>query len=324
VREIDDAGLVATVNDLGSVAHADVDAAMADAGIPRVAANVTPDDWNSPNVYPMDASSTGAALLFPQALIEEDVTDMGLVRVDLPATAALVGLLSDIYADDGATIPFDVPVPAGTTDYSQFILGAENAGVDGVILALGEQEAVQVVRAGQQLGTDLLISAAPGSFSYSSMSEMGDFAEQMALLWSYPPATFDLPVYEALRDDLAASGDDALQPENLKSSPMKSWIGLYALLRMIRDADMTEFTRDGIRAMLEAATDVPMLDVFGGENWTPALDHAGAWKRAGMNHWAIYRWDPEAASAAGDGNFVESAVISFDEVLCDSPLGAPC
>ena len=29
----------------------------------------------------------------------------------------------------------------------------------------------------------------------------------------------------ALRADLAASGDDALQPENLKSSPMGSWIG---------------------------------------------------------------------------------------------------
>ena len=289
----------------------------------RVASNVTPDDWSSPNVYPIDASSTGAALLFPQALIEAGVTDMGLIRVDLPATAALVGFLSDLYADDGVTIPFDVPVPAGTTDYSQFILGAESAGVDGVILALGEQEAVQVVRAGQQLGTDLLISAAPGSFSYSSISEMGDFADQMVLLWSYPPATFDLPVYGALRDDLAASGDDALQPENLKSSPMKSWIGLYALLRMIRDAGMTEFTRDGITAMLNAATDVPMLDIFGGEDWTPALNHAGAFQRAGMNHWAIYRWDPEAETGGRDGNFVESAVINFDEVLCGSPFGAP-
>ena len=34
---------------------------------------------------------------------------------------------------------------------------------------------------------------------------------------------------------------------------MRSWIGLYALLRMIRDAEMTEFTREGITAMLEAA-----------------------------------------------------------------------
>ncbi len=50
----------------------------------------------------------------------------------------------------------------------------------------------------------------------------------MVFVWSFPPATTDLPVYKALRADLAASGDDDLQPENLKTSPMRSWIGLYA------------------------------------------------------------------------------------------------
>ena len=107
---------------------------------------------------------------------------------------------------------------------------AQDAGAGGVALALGEQEAVQVVRAGQQLGTDLLIGASLGTFSQAAVAELGDFAEQMVFLWSFPPATADLPVYEALRADLAASGEEALQPENLKASPMRSWIGLYALL----------------------------------------------------------------------------------------------
>ncbi len=97
----------------------------------------------------------------------------------------------------------------------------------------------------------------------------------MVFLWSFPPATVDLPVYEALRADLAASGEEALQPENLKASPMRSWIGLYALLKMIRDAGMTEFTREGITTMLKQAKDVPMLDIFGGEDWTPDLNHPG-------------------------------------------------
>ena len=100
-------------------------------------------------------------------------------------------------------------MPAGTTDFSQFILGAEDAGVGGVTLNLGEQEAIQVVRAGQQLGTDLLIGAGLGTFSHATVAELGDFAEQMVFDNSYPPATFDLPVYEALRADLAASGEDA-------------------------------------------------------------------------------------------------------------------
>jgi ABC-type branched-subunit amino acid transport system substrate-binding protein len=323
VREIDSAGVVATVNDQGTAGQADVSAAMAKAGIPRVASNVAQDDWGDPNAYPLDASGTGVTLLQPQALIDQGAKKIGLVRVDLAGASALVGILGDVYKDAGATFPYDAPVPAGTTDYSQFILGAQNAGVEGLSLSLGEQEAVQVVNAGKQLETDLKLGASLGTFSHKSTSDLGDFASKMALLWAFPPATTDLPVYKALRADLAASGNEALQTENLKSSPMQSWIGLYALLKMMRDAKMTTFTRQGITTMLQQAKDVPMLGMFGDENWTPNLDHPGLFKRAGMNHWASYAWDPNASANGLKGNFVEKSEFSFDKVLCGSPFGAP-
>jgi ABC-type branched-subunit amino acid transport system substrate-binding protein len=324
VREIDDAGVVATVNDQGTAGQAEVSAAMAEAGIPRVASNVTSSDWGDQNAYPLDPSGTGGTFMHPAALAEAGVTEIGLIRVDLPNASALVGLVSDLYADDGLTFPYDTPVPAGTTDFSQFILGAEDAGVGGVTLNLGEQEAVQVLRAGQQLDTDLVIGSGLGTFSHSALSEFGDFAEQMVFDNPYPPATTDLPVYEVLRADLAASGEDALQPENMRTSPMRSWLGLYALLWMIRDTGTTEFTRDGISAMLQSATDVPMLDVFGGENWTPDLDHPGLFARAGVNHYSVYRFDPDAPAPDGlEGNFVEVAELDFDETLCGSPFGGP-
>ncbi len=324
VREIDQAGVDATVNDLGTVAQADVEAAMEKAGIPRVAGNITPDDWAGPLMYPLDSSSTGAALLFPEALLQEGVTDMGMVRVDVPATNILDGLMTQVYGKKGAKILFDAPVPAGTTDYSQFILGAQEKGAKGLMLLLGDQDAVQVVHAGQQLGTDMQMATTPGSFSHATMRSLGQFANQMVFFWSYPPATYDLPVYQALRSDLAASGDPLLQPETLKASPMQSWIGLYALLRVLRDAHVTTFTRASIAKALNAAKNVPMLGIFGGENWTPSLDHPGTIKRAGVNHWAIYRWDPNAKSNGFDGNFVERESINFDQVLCGSALGGPC
>ncbi len=243
VREIDEAGVVATVNDQGTAGQAEVSAAMAEAGIPRIATNVTSDDWGDQNAYPLDPSGTGGVFMHPNALVESGITEIGLIRVDLPEASALLGLLEDLYAPKGVSIPYDTPVPAGTTDFTQFILGAEEAGVGGVTLNLGEQEAVQVARAAQQLGTDLLIGAGLGTFSHGAVAEFGDFAEQMVFDNPYPPATFDLPVYEALRADLAASGDEQLQAANMRTSPMRSWIGLYALLWMIRDAGMTDFTR---------------------------------------------------------------------------------
>lgn len=323
VRELDEAGVVATVNDQGTAGQAEVSAAMAEAGIPRVASNVTNFDWGDQNAYPLDASGTGVTFLLPQALVEADVSEIGIIRVDTAGAGALIGLLGDLYEGD-ATFPLDAPVPAGTTDFSQFILAAQDAGVGGISLALGEQEAIQVVRAGQQLGTDLLVGASLGTFSHASVADLGDFAEHMVFLWSFPPATADVPAYDVLRADLAASGEDGLQVENLKASPMRSWIGLYALLHMIREAGMTEFTRDGMTAMLQGATDVPMLGIFGGEDWTPNTNHAGIFQRAGTNHWATYRWDPEAEAPGGlEGNWVETATFSFDEVLCGSPFGPP-
>jgi hypothetical protein len=76
--------------------------------------------------------------------------------------------------------------------------------------------------------------------------------------------------------------------------------------------------------MLDEATDVPMLGMFGDEDWTPAFDHEGLITRSGMSTWSSWTWDPEAEAPAGlEGNFVHTSDIDFDEVLCGSPLGAP-
>jgi ABC-type branched-subunit amino acid transport system substrate-binding protein len=323
VRTLDSAGVVATVNDTTTSGSAEVAAAMAKAKIARVAPNLSNEDWADPNAYPLDASSTGVVLILPEALIKDGITKIGVIRVNLAAASALTGILKQIYVDDGATFPYDAPVAAGTTDYSQFLLGADQAGTGGVVLALGEQEAVQVVKSGQQVGTQQVLGSALGSFSHKFVSDLGSFAKQMVFAWSFPPATADLPVYQALRADLAASGDDALQPENLKSSPMHSWIGLYALLRAIRDAKLTTFTRSSITSLLQHAKNVPMLHMFGDENWTPNLNHPGVFKRAGMNHWATYKWDPKVDSAGFHGSFVEQHVLNWDQVLCGSPIGGP-
>ena len=322
-RTVDKAGIVATVNDQGTAGQAEVSQAMAKAKIPRIASNVVPDDWADPNAYPLDASGTGVTFLEPQALIDSNVKKIAIVRVDLAAASAILGLLNGLYKKTGATFPADIPVPGGTTDFSQFILAAQNAGANGIAIALGEQEAIQVVRAGQQLDTNLKIVGTLGTFSHDTAKGLGSFASKMVFIWSYPPATFDLPVYRVLRADLAASGNKQLQPTTLKASAMRSWIGLYALLKMIRDAKMQSFTRDGITAMLHNAKNVPMLGIFGGENWTPNLNHSGVFKRAGTNHWATYRWDPNAKANGFDGNFVETSTMSFDKVLCGSPFGSP-
>jgi ABC-type branched-subunit amino acid transport system substrate-binding protein len=260
--------------------------------------------------------------MLPQGLLEEGVDEIALVRVDLAQASALTGFLESIYEDDGVTFPIDLPVPSGTTDYTQFILAAQQAEADGLALALGPQEAVQVAQAAGQMASELPIAV---GFPHSRMTKLGAAADDVVMISSMPPATsLEVPVYDALRADLAAADDPDLAPENVEGFALRSWIGLYALLRMIRDADMTEFSGDAITSMLRTAVDVPMLGIFGDEDWTPNESHPGAFQRAGTNHWSVYRWDADADAPDGlEGNFVQTNEFRFDDVLCGSPIGAP-
>jgi ABC-type branched-subunit amino acid transport system substrate-binding protein len=322
VRTLDDAGIVATVNDTTAVATEDVTAAYAAAGIPRFAISPNQADYGNDNNYPFDAGGTGTSVMMPQALLNEGVTKIAIVRVDVPSATALAGFYEAIYADDGVEIVADLAVPAGTTDYSQFILASQDAGAEALAMPIGGQEGIQVVRAGQQLDADLLYSSSLGSFPPSDIADLGDYAERMLLNAAIPPATFDDPVVDVLAEDLAASGVEALQRLNLKSSPMRSWVGLYALLYMLREAGTEEFTRDGIREVIEASGPIPMLGLT--DDWTPVTDHEGVWKRAGNGYYGFYKWDPTASFGELEGNFVLASESNWDEVICGSPVGGPC
>ena len=176
VDEMDQAGVMVTVNDQGLQEQLAVSQAFAELGIPRLAGNVTNNDWGDQNAYPLDASGTGSTFLMPQALIDAEAKEIGLIRVGGGAAAVMKGLLEPVYADDGATFVYDGEVAGGTTDFTQFITGRRGGNATGVMLALAEQEALQVVDAAQQLGTELKVGGTLGTFSHSALADMGDFA----------------------------------------------------------------------------------------------------------------------------------------------------
>ena len=324
VREIDDAGVAVTVNDTTSVAGADVSAGYAAAGIPRFAISPGQDDYPDTNSYPFDAGGTGTSIMMPQGLLNQGITKMGTVRVDLPAAAAIVPVLFvGIFGDNGGEFVTDSPVPAGTTDYSQFVLAAENAGAEGLVIPLGGQEAIQVLTAARDLGSELVISGSMGTFPYSDIARLGDFASLIILNSAIPPATFDDPVVDVLTADLAASGIEALQRENLKASPMRSWVGLYALLYILREAGTEDFSRENIKALIDAAEDIPMLGLMNSD-WTPSLDHEGLFTRTGAGAYSFFGWDPTVEFNGNPGNFVLLSEANFDETICGSMFGGPC
>ena len=321
VRTLDEAGVAVKVNDSTYTPGPEVAEAHANAGIPRFATASGTPDLTDMNSYPIDAGGIGTTMVAPQALIDQDVKHIASIRVDIPAAAALIGIYEDMYADDGVEFVADIPVPAGTTDYSQFITAAEQAGAEGVIIGLGGQEAIQVLRAAQQLDSDLLISASFGTFPYRDVAELGDFGERMVLNGSSVPATADVPVMDVLRSDLAASGVEDLEPRNLKATPMRSWMGLYALLTIIRSSGTEDFSRPNLTSLIEGSGPIDMLGLT--EDWTPNTVNPGTFPRTGNGYYAFYRWDPDAEFEGTDGNFKQTAEVDFNKLVCGSPIGAP-
>lgn len=321
-RTLDSAGVSVTVNDsTASTPGPEVGDAFKAAGIARFAVNATTPDLTDLNSYPFDAGGIGTVMVMPEPLVADDLKKIATIRVDLPAASALIGIMENMYGDDGAEFIADIPVTAGTTDYSQYVLAAEDAGADGVVVPLGGQEAIQVLRAAQQLDSDLVFSTSLGTLPYRDLVELGDFADQLVLNGSIPPATADLPAVRVLVADLAASGEDELQPEALKQSAMKSWVGLYALLDILRTAETEDFSRANVTALIEASGPIDMLGLT--TDWTPRTDNPGAFPRTGNGYYSFWRWDDAASWGDASGNLAQTGEANLIDILCGSPLGAP-
>ena len=317
VRTLDEAGVAVTVNDTTAVAPADVAAGYAAAGIPRFANSPGQDDYPDLNTYPYTAGGSGTSIMMVQGLVDAGVSKVAIVRVDVPAATVLAGFFGAVFGDNGIEVVADLPVPAGTTDYSQFILAAQAAGAEGIAMPVGGQEGIQVLRAGQQLDADLVYSSSTGTFPLADIQSLGEYGQRVILNEGFPPAAVDDPVINQLVADLEAHSDEEiLQRPNLKASPMRSWIGLYALLQILREADTTDFSRENVKALIDASGPIDMLGLS--PEWTPATDHPGAFTRAGSGYYSFWTID-----AAGE-TFELVSEADWDATICGSPIGGPC
>lgn len=323
VRTLDDAGISVTLNDTTSVAGADVSAGYAAAGIPRFALSPGQDDYPDTNSYPFGAGGTGTTLMMPKALVTAGLKKIAVIRVDIPAASALLGLFTSMYTKDGVEFVADLPVPAGTTDYSQFIIAAQDAGANGIVIPLGGQEAIQVVNAAKQLGSTIKISGSMGTFPLSDIRSLGDYSANVILNSENNPIYDNDAVSAVARADLESTGVTELQGANIKNSPYRSWIGMYALLYILRQAQTEDFSRANIKALIEASGAIPMLGITA--DWTPVTDHPGAWLRLGNNDYRFYQLDPTITDTfdGEPGAFVKIGVADMDELLCGT-LGGPC
>lgn len=296
-RKLVDDGVVATINDTTAANPDGIVEVTGEAGLPRIGVSPAAQELASPVAFPLSGGSSGTTFMMFSALARQDITKIAMIHVDTPQVQALPGFAAPMLEAYGAEITEMIPVPAGTTDYQQFVLAAEDSGAEGVVMALGETEALQVVRAAEQVGTDLTFSLSLGTFGQADLEGFGDFATNMVFNSEVPPATGSLDRWPALADvliDLGASDEPALQPDELKSSPIRSWLAVYALVTVVEEfGDPDDVSREAIQTAFEAAKDVDMLDLVA--PWTPRGGSGeGLFGPVSNPYYYVVTFDPEA------------------------------
>jgi ABC-type branched-subunit amino acid transport system substrate-binding protein len=295
-RKIADGDAVATLNDTTPNGAADVVEILKTAGVPRVDVSPGTPELSDPNSYAIGAGGAGTTFMMVPPLTKAGVKKIWMIGVDNPQIDALKGIMGTMAKAYGAEIIGVSKVPAGTTDFQQFVLAAEDGGAEGVILPLGNNEAIQVMQAAQQLGSKLKFSVSLGTFGAKDIKDLGAIGKQMYFNAEIPPATASTktwPVLKAMTADIASDGSKNNQRDKLKTSPMRSWIALWHLKTIMENsADPNNITRESVTEAMNSATGV---DTFGlMPAWTPnqASDILGGLFSRVSNPWYYnVKWD---------------------------------
>ena len=297
VRTLDEAGVAVTVNDSSSATPGpELGEAYQEAGIARFAISAATPDLSDPNSYPFDAGGIGTAMVMPQALVDEGITKVANIRVDLPAASAVIGLFQEVYADDGIDFVADIPVPAGTTDYSQFILAAEGR------RGRGGRPPARWPGGGPGPPGGRAARIGPGVLDQPRYAELRRAGGSGRLLLADHPQRLDDAGHDRrsrrpsarrrpgrLRRGGAPARDARGQPDALV-------VGLYALLTILRDAETEDFSRENITALIQASGPIDMLGLTA--DWTPNKDNPGAFPRTGNGSYTFWRWDRRPTTTA--------------------------
>jgi ABC-type branched-subunit amino acid transport system substrate-binding protein len=324
-RQMVDDGIVATIDDTTVSNPAGVQAVMEAAKLPRVGISPSNTEMGSPVSYALGLGGAGSMFMQVPPLAREGIKKIAVIRIDTAPAGMLVGVLGQgMLAAYGGEFVVDLPVPAGTTDFQQFILAAEDAGAEGAIVPLGQAESLQVLQAAQQLGTDMKFSVSMGSWGREDVAAFGDFAKQIVFNGDMPPATASVETWPILKDvihDLEASGDPDNQLDAIKNGAIRSWAGVYSLVRAVEDhGNPDDISREGITAAFEAVKD---LDMFGlVPPWTPSAGSGeGLFGSISQPWYYIADWDADAENFVVRPEMI-NALLEFEGKIDYEPRPA--
>jgi len=271
-RKLVSDGVVATMADLNIQNAAAVNQVFANAGIPRIGIfAVDISDFSSKDAFPLLAGPLAGYVADAVQMKKIGKTKLALIHPDVANANALKSFIEPSMKKIGVDIVADIAVPAGTTDYSQFVVKAKDAGADSILLSEAEAEASQTLAALQQLNSKLQSAAAAGSVTLEALRKFPKASKGMILTDSlpYPVGNVEkqFPGLKTFFADMKNSHDPLLKPDKLKPSIINSWASVLAFTKLLAGTTGT-ITKETVLNALKTKTNIDIDGLM--PAWTPS------------------------------------------------------
>ena len=291
-RQMQDQGVVATINDLAFNNPAGVVDVMEAAGIARIGLLPTNiDEFGSSVSFPISAGAIAAYIGDALAFADAGHKRVALVRTDAPTGATFRGFVEPLFEAAGVKIVGDIALATGATDYAPYVSQIKRTKANAVLLSVGADAATQLIAAMAQLNYKVQMGGNPGTFDLDTMKKYKDITKETVLVESFPyPSSNNAKKFPALKQylgDMKASGKEGLQPKKIKSTSFNPWIGVLAFVRVT--ANLETFTAASVLDALRTAQDVDLDGLT--PPWTPSTPGFSVFKSSSNHFIFISKFD---------------------------------
>jgi branched-chain amino acid transport system substrate-binding protein len=259
--------VVATLEDNTFFSPAEVNSILKGAGIPRI--GITMDDVTD-YANPDNMDFTGGGVLILVGMMEDLVhrgdKKITIMLPDSPAGEQTHLLLDPIAAAEGAKVVNYVLVSSASGDYSQYVVQSEQNGAQGIVIALGNAQLVQVAQAINQLNPKIDYVTGIAGLSLNQLKQLGTFSKKASFVW-WTPGIDDVKNFSGLAQPIAAltTYGKGATVNTMTSTSLSSWLAVHAFYEVMKSQSTP--TVASVLAAFKAAKDIPMNGII--NPWTP-------------------------------------------------------
>lgn len=260
--------VVATLGDGTFYSSTQTQQIFSDAGIPRIGITAAdPSEYQAMTNFDFTGGGVFSLIGLMDALINQGKTKISIMIPDSPQSQQTHLLVDPIAQAQGAEVVNYVLVSSASGDYSQYVTQATQNGAEGVVVALGNAQIVQVAQAINQLNPDIQVSTGIAGFSLDQLKQLGSFATNASYAW-WEPGIDDTKNFPGLQEplDQLTTYMKGASVNTLSSVSLASWLAVHAFAEVMKSQPENP-TAASVLAAFKAAKNIPMNDII--KPWTP-------------------------------------------------------